>query len=98
MQQTKERGFLHGALQSHIWDTRIKSANVTKMERIFGYMLGPFGVMLLQSIVNSYFNQYLTDVRGFTVSKGDRRARLYGIQGTLDRVVHGRFSGRFKGH
>ena len=70
MQQTKERGFLHGALQSHIWDTRIKSANVTKMERIFGYMLGPFGVMLLQSIVNSYFNQYLTDVRGFTVSKG----------------------------
>ena len=26
--------------------------------------------MLLQSIVNSYFNQYLTDVRGFTVSKG----------------------------
>ena len=70
MQQIKERGFLHGALQSHIWDTRIKSANVTKMERIFGYMLGPFGVMLLQSIVNSYFNQYLTDVRGFTVSKG----------------------------
>ena len=26
--------------------------------------------MLLQSIVNSYFNQYLTDVLGFTVSRG----------------------------
>ena len=30
-------------------------------ERWLGYVFGPFGVMLLQSIVNSYFNKYLTD-------------------------------------
>lgn len=70
MQSTEKRGFLQDALQSHIWDTKIKSANVTRTERLLGYMVGPFGVMLLQSIVNSYFNQYLTDVRGFTASKG----------------------------
>ena len=90
MQQTKERGFLHGALQSHIWDTRIKSANVTKMERIFGYMLGPFGVIRRHAAA--------VDCQQLLQSVPDRRARLYGIQGTLDRVVHGRFSGRFKGH
>lgn len=56
MQSTEKRGFLQGALQSHIWDTKIKSANVTRTERLLGYMVGPFGVMLLQSIVNSYFN------------------------------------------
>lgn len=68
--QTGEKGLLSGWFRSSFWDSRIKSENVTKKERIFGYCLGPFGVMLLQSIVNSYFNQYLTDVLGFTVSKG----------------------------
>ena len=65
-----KKGLLAGAFQSHIWDTKVKSANVRTVERILGYVVGPFGVMLLQSIVNSYFNQYLTDVLGFTVSRG----------------------------
>ena len=68
--KTKERGVLEGAFKSQFWNTRITSANVKKPERLLGYVAGPFGVMLLQSIVNSYFNQYLTDVLGFTVSKG----------------------------
>ena len=67
---TKQHGLLKGMFTSHIWDSKIHSANVQKNERWLGYVLGPFGVMLLQSIVNSYFNQYLTDVLGFTVTRG----------------------------
>ena len=64
------KGLLENRFRSHLWDTRIRSANVSGKERFLGYMAGPFGVMLLQSIVNSYFNQYLTDVLGFTISRG----------------------------
>ena len=60
-------GLLANAFQKPFWNSRITSANVTKKELILGYVAGPFGAMLLQSIVNSYFNQYLTDVLGFTV-------------------------------
>lgn len=69
-EEKSSRGLLAGRFESKIWNSRVKSANVTKAERILGYAIGPFGIMMLQSIVNSYFNQYLTDVLGFTVSKG----------------------------
>lgn len=68
--QTKSKGLLNSWFRSGFWNSKIRSANVTKKERFLGYCIGPFGVMLLQSIVNSYFNQYLTDVLGFTVNKG----------------------------
>lgn len=66
----RQSGFLANAFQKPFWNSRITSANVTKKELWLGYVAGPFGAMLLQSIVNSYFNQYLTDVLGFTVSRG----------------------------
>ncbi|MCR5546603.1 MAG: MFS transporter [Lachnospiraceae bacterium] len=65
-----KKGLLEGAFRSSFWNTKAKSDDVSKSERILGYLVGPFGVMLLQSIVNSYFNQYLTDVLGFTAEKG----------------------------
>ncbi len=68
--KAKKQGLLANAFQSKFWDSKITSANVQKREIWLGYVAGPFGVMLLQSIVNSYFNQYLTDVMGFTVSRG----------------------------
>ena len=34
-----------------------------------GYVLGVWGMMMTNSIVNSYYNQYLTDVLGFTADK-----------------------------
>ncbi len=67
---TKRKGLLNGWFDSPFWDTRIKSANVHGKERWLGYVVGPFGVMLLQSIVNSYFNKYLTDTLGFTITRG----------------------------
>ncbi len=68
--KTEKKGLLSNWFTSSFWDTKIKSANVTGKEKWLGYVAGPFGVMLLQSIVNSYFNQYLTDTLGFTVSRG----------------------------
>ncbi|MCR5450573.1 MAG: MFS transporter [Solobacterium sp.] len=71
MTATKEKkGLLANRFTSSFWDSKIKSANVTGKEKWLGYVVGPFGVMLLQSIVNSYFNQFLTDTLGFTVSRG----------------------------
>lgn len=68
--KTRGKGLLANAFQGSFWNSRITSANVSGKELWLGYVVGPFGMMLLQSIVNSYFNQYLTDVLGFTVSKG----------------------------
>lgn len=69
--QTKaQSGWLANAFTSSKWDSRIKSANTTKKELWLGYFLGVWGMMMTSSIVNSYFNQYLTDVLGFTASKG----------------------------
>lgn len=65
-----KRGLLENAFSSHKWDSRITSANTTRKEMWLGYVIGPYGMLVGQSIVNSYFNQYLTDVLGFTVSKG----------------------------
>lgn len=66
----EKKGLLNGWFEKPFWNSRITSANVTGKEKWLGYVVGPFGVMMLQSIVNSYFNQYLTDTLGFTVERG----------------------------
>ena len=63
-------GWLSGTFTSSRWDSHIKSANTTKKEMWLGYVLGVWGMMMTSSIVNSYFNQYLTDVIGFDSTKG----------------------------
>lgn len=68
--QTKTgQGLLHNAFTSPRWNSRITSANTTKKEMWLGYVIGPYGMMVGQSIVNSYFNQYLTDIIGFTINR-----------------------------
>ena len=68
--QTKTKsGWLSNAFTSSKWDSRIKSANTTKKEMWLGYVVGPYGMLVGQSVVNSYFNQYLTDIIGFTVDR-----------------------------
>ena len=69
--QTKTKGdWLSNVFASPRWDSRIQSANTTKKEMWLGYVIGPYGMLLGQSIVNSYFNKYLTDILGFTIDKG----------------------------
>ncbi len=66
----KKKGLLGNFLNSPRWDSKIKSQNTTKAEVVLGYFIGPWGMLLTNSIVNSYFNQYLTDALGFTIDKG----------------------------
>ena len=61
-EKAQKRGLLANAFSSHRWDSKITSANVSKAEMWLGYVIGPYGMLLVQSIVNSYYNQYMTDV------------------------------------
>ena len=70
MEANSKSGILKNFLNKPFWDTKTRSASVKGREMWLAYVLGPYGALLLQSIVNSYYNQYLTDVLGFTVEKG----------------------------
>ncbi len=49
-------------LTGRIFDSRIKSEQVSRSERWLGYFIGPVSVMLMNSILNNYLNVYYTDV------------------------------------
>ncbi|MCM1193117.1 MAG: MFS transporter, partial [Acetatifactor muris] len=49
-------------LDSRIFDSRIRQADVGKKERVLGYFIGPVSVVLLNSVLNNYLNVYYTDV------------------------------------
>lgn len=51
-----------GMFSSKIFDSRVKSANVSSKEKWIGYLLGPAGAMLLTGIINTYLNKFYTDV------------------------------------
>lgn len=65
----QRKGLLENRFTGHFWDSKIKSANTTKSEMWLGYVIGPYGMLVMQSIVNSYYNQYLTDILGFTAGR-----------------------------
>lgn len=50
-------------LNGRMWDSRIKSRNVTAKEKWLGYLLGPAGALLINAILGgSFLNQFWTDV------------------------------------
>ena len=58
---SKGNGFV---LENRIFDSRVKSKNVTGKEKRLGYLLGPCGALLLNATLNIYLNQYYVDVLG----------------------------------
>lgn len=44
----------------------VKSPNVTKAEKWFGYLIGPAGAVLLNAVLATYLNVYYTDVLNLT--------------------------------
>ena len=44
----------------------VKSPNVTKAEKWFGYLIGPAGALLLNAVLATYLNVYYTDVLNLT--------------------------------
>ena len=81
------REILGNAFRGRFWNSRITSANVRAKEMWLGYVFGPFGVMLMYSVVNSYYNQYLTDIIGFTASRGAWIAMFMVIFPVLTKVI-----------
>jgi GPH family glycoside/pentoside/hexuronide:cation symporter len=53
-------------LANKIFNTRIHSRNVTPAEKIFGYLIGPAGALLLNAVLSTYLNVYYTDVLDLT--------------------------------
>ena len=50
-------------LNSRIFDSRIRSRNVTGKEKWLGYLIGPCGALLINAVLGgSFLNQYWTDV------------------------------------
>lgn len=58
----KQKGRLGGSL----FNSRIRSRNVTGRERWLGYLLGPCGALLLNAVLATYLNVYYTDVLNLT--------------------------------
>ena len=56
---SKGNGFV---LENRIFDSRVKSKNITGKEKRLGYLLGPCGALLLNATLNIYLNQYYIDV------------------------------------
>lgn len=44
--------------------SRIKSANVTRPEKMFGYLFGPFGALVTNAVFTSFLNRFYTDILG----------------------------------
>lgn len=53
-------------LEKNFFDSRIKSAEVTKSEKWLGYLIGPAGALLLNAVLATYLNVYYTDVLNLT--------------------------------
>ena len=57
-------------LSGRIFNSKVKSKNVTGKEKWLGYLLGPIGALLLNAVLASYLNIYYTDVLKLTTVWG----------------------------
>ena len=73
---SKGNGFV---LENRIFDSRVKSKNVTGKEKRLGYLLGPCGALLLNATLNIYLNQYYVDVLGLGALFGGLFIALFPI-------------------
>lgn len=51
-------------LDARIFNSKVKSQNVTGKEKWLGYLLGPCGALLFNAVMATYLNVYYTDVLG----------------------------------
>lgn len=76
----------HMVLGNRIFDSRIKSKNITGKEKWLGYLLGPCGALLLNALFASYLNQYYQDVLGLGGLLGGLFLTIFPI---LSKVIDG---------
>ena len=94
---SKGNGFV---LENRIFDSRVKSKNVTGKEKRLGYLLGPCGALLLNATLNIYLNQYYVDVLGLGALFGGLFIALFPIfskiiDGVVD-IIYGYLIDRTK--
>lgn len=53
-----------------VFDSRVRSEEVRPAEKILGYLVGPVGPALVNSVLASYLNVFYTDVLGLTLLWG----------------------------
>ena len=76
----------HMILGNRMFDTRIKSKNITGKEKWLGYLLGPCGALLLNAVLSSYLNQYYQDVLGLGGLLGGLFLTIFPI---LSKIIDG---------
>ena len=52
------------ALSAPVFNSKIRSQNVTGKEKWLGYLIGPCGALLFNAVMATYLNVYYTDVLG----------------------------------
>lgn len=57
-------------LEKPMFNSFVRSKNVTKKEKWLGYLLGPAGALLLNAVLATYLNVYYTDVLQLTTIWG----------------------------
>lgn len=59
----KDKTFFSGGLfDKPIMSSKIKTASMTVMEKILGYLLGPFGILAFVAVVNQLTELYYTEI------------------------------------
>lgn len=53
-------------LENRLFQSSIRSQNVSGKERWLGYLIGPSGALLLNAVLATYLNVYYTDVLNLT--------------------------------
>ena len=60
-QSRKENKFFRFLLKS-----RVRSANVKLPEMVLGYLIGPFGALIINAVFTSFLNRFYTDALGLS--------------------------------
>ena len=66
-------------LDKKVFNSQIKSKNVTGKEKWLGYLVGPAGALLLNAVLATYLNVYYTDVLNLTTVWGGLFLTLFPI-------------------
>ena len=57
-------------LGNRVFNSKVKSKNVTNKEKWLGYLIGPIGALLLNAVLGTYLNVYYTDILKLTTVWG----------------------------
>ncbi|MCM1345191.1 MAG: MFS transporter [Muribaculaceae bacterium] len=87
-----------GFFEKKFWNSRITTEDTTFKEKALGYLIGPVGALLFNSIVNGYINVYYTDVLGLTAVAGGAFLAIFPLVSKILDAVTNVFMGYLIDH